>query len=109
MIPVMASGVFTTDQLQIGEAGMCHLKSNGFGSFKQLIAVRVNSIHVSRLLSLPGVKLLEERADCVLVECPLTTTRPNDDETVVYELRFRFAALEIPFEDWLIDWERTVY
>lgn len=88
---------------------MRQLKSNGLGSFQQLIAVRVTKVHVPRLLSLPGVKLLEEHADRVLVEYPLWTTRPDDDETVVYELRYRFAALEIPFEDWSIDWERSVY
>lgn len=88
---------------------MSHLRSNGFGSFQQLIAVRVNKVDVPRLLSLPGVKLLEEQADRVLVEYPLWTTRPDDDETVVYELRYRLSALEIPFEDWSIDWERSVY
>ncbi len=88
---------------------MRHLKSNGFGSFQQLIVVRVDKRHLPRLLSQPGVEFIEEQADHALVQYPLWTTRPDDDETVVYELRYRFSALEIPFEDWSIDWEHSVY
>lgn len=88
---------------------MSHLRSNGFGSFEQLIAVWVDDVHAPRLLKVQGVKLIEEQADRVLLEYPLWTTRPDDDETVVYELRYRFSALDIPFGDWSIDWERSVY
>ena len=88
---------------------MSHLKSHGFGSFQQLIAVWVDTVHVPQLLKLQGVKLIEEQAHRTLLEYPLWTTRPDDDETVVYELRYRFSALGIPFGDWSIDWERSVY
>ncbi|MEE4239544.1 MAG: hypothetical protein V2I51_22720 [Anderseniella sp.] len=88
---------------------MRHLKSNGFGSFQQLIAVWVDKLHLPCLLSLPGVELLDQPADRALVQYPLWSTRPDDDETVVYELRYRFTGLGVPFEDWSIDWERSAY
>ena len=85
------------------------LRSNGFGSLQQLIAVLVDNEHVPKLLSSGGVKLLEQGEEQSLVQYPLWTTRPDDDETVVYELRHRFSALGIPFEDWSIDWEKSEY
>ena len=85
------------------------MKSNGFGSLQQLIAVLVDNQHASKILKIRGVELLEQGKDRSLVQYPLWTKRPDDDETVVYELRYRLSALGIPFEDWSIDWEKSKY
>lgn len=85
------------------------LKSNGFGSLQQLIAVLVDNEHALKLLNIQGVKLLEQGEDRSLVQYPLWTTRPDDDEILVYELRYRFSGLGIPFEDWPIDWGKSEY
>jgi hypothetical protein len=85
------------------------MKSNGFGSLQQLIAVLIHNKHAPKFLNIEGVKLLEQREKQSLMQYPLWTTRPDDDEILVYELRFRFSSLGIPFEDWSIDWEKSSY
>jgi len=85
------------------------LKSNGFGSFQQLIAVSIDRYWTDDLLKIDGFKLLQQEKHRSLIQIPLWTTRPNNDETVVYELRYMFSARGIPFEDWSIDWDRSQY
>ncbi len=85
------------------------LTSNGFGSFQQLIAIQVDAEHAQLLLEIDLVTLLEERDGRLLVEYPRWTTRPHDDETVVYELRSRLSALGIPYQNWSIDWDRSSF
>lgn len=79
------------------------LRSNGLGSLQQLIAVPIDNRQASKLLEIQGVKLLEQGKDRTLVQYPMWTTRCGDDETVVYELRYRFSAMGIFFEDWSIN------
>ena len=88
---------------------MKKLKSNGFGSFQQLLAVSIDQYWIDELLKIKDSKLLQHDKSRSLVQIPLWTTRPNNDETVVWELRYMFTALDIPFEDWSIDWGKSSY
>ena len=90
---------------------MCHnlLKSNGFGSFKQLIAVSTHKNWTDKLLEIDGSKLLKQDKTHSLIQIPLLSRKTGDDETVVWELRSLFSARGIPFDDWSIDWSQSKY
>lgn len=88
---------------------MKKLKSNGFGSFQQLLAVSIDQYWTDELLKIDGSKLLQQDKSSSLIQIPLLSRRTGDDETVVYEIRYMFTALDIPFEDWSIDWEKSEY
>ena len=90
---------------------MCHnlLKSNGFGSFQQLIAVSVDQCWIDKLLKIDGAKLLQQDKSRSLIQIPLLSRRTGDDETVVYEIRYMLTALGVPFADWSIDWNQSEY
>ena len=88
---------------------MKKLKSNGFGSFQQLLAVSIDQYWTDKLLEIDGSKLLQHDKSRSLIQIPLWTTRPQNDETVVYDLRYMFSARGIPSEDWSIDWEQSEY
>ena len=85
------------------------LESNGFGSFKQLIAVSTHKNWTDELLKIDGSKLLKQDKSSSLIQIPLWSCRTGEDETVVWELRYLFSARGIPFDDWLIDWEQSEY
>ena len=85
------------------------LKSNGFGSFQQLIAVSIDRYWTDELLKIDGSKLLKQDKSRSLIQIPLLSRRTGDDETVIYELRYLFSARGIPFDDWSIDWEKSEY
>ena len=85
------------------------LKSNGFGSFKQLIAISIDKYWNDELLKIYGSKLLQQEKHRSLIQIPLWSCRIGDDETVVYELRYIFSARGIPFDDWSIDWSQSEY
>ena len=85
------------------------MKSNGFGSFQQIIAVSIDQYWTDELLKIKDTKLLKQDKSRSLIQIPLWTTRPNNDENVIWELRYMFSALGIPFEDWSIDWEKSEY
>ena len=85
------------------------LKSNGFGSFQQIISVSIDQYWTDELLKIDGSKLLKQEKYRSLIQIPLWTTKPNNDETVVYELRYLFSARGIPSDDWKIDWESSEY
>ena len=85
------------------------LKSNGFGSFEQLIAVSTHGNWTDELLKIDGSKLLEQDESRSLIQIPLLSRRTGDDETVVYEIRYMLTALGVPFADWTIDWDRSQY
>ena len=85
------------------------LKSNGFGSFQQLIAVSIDQYWTDELLKIDGSKLLQQEKHRSLIQIPLWSCRTGDDETVVYEIRYMLTALGVPFADWSIDWSRSNY
>ena len=88
---------------------MTKLKSNGFGSFQQLLAVSIDQYWIDELLKIKDSKLLQHDKSRSVVQIPLWTTRPNNDENVIWELRYMFTALDIPSDDWSIDWEKSSY
>ena len=85
------------------------LKSNGFGSFRQVIAIWIGQYWTDELLKIDGSKLLKQEKSRSLIQIPLWSCRTGDDETVVYEFRYMFSARGIPFEDWSIDWSKSEY
>ena len=85
------------------------MKSNGFGSFQQLIAVSIDQDWTDELLKIDGAKLLKQEKSRSLVQIPLWSCRTGDDETVVWELRYILSARGIPFDDWSIDWSQSEY
>lgn len=85
------------------------MKSNGFGSFQQLIAVSIDQYWTDELLKIDGAKLLKQEKSRSLVQIPLWSCRTGDDETVVWELRYILSARGIPFDDWSIDWSQSEY
>ena len=90
---------------------MCHnlLKSNGFGSFQQIIVISIDQYWTDELLKIDGCKLLKQDKSRSLIQIPLLSRRTGDDETVVYEIRYMLTALGVPFADWTIDWDRSQY
>ena len=85
------------------------LKSNGFGSFQQLIAVSIDRYWTEELLKIDGSKLLQQEKHRSLIQIPLWSCRTGDDERIVYEFRYMFSARGIPSDDWKIDWESSEY
>jgi len=88
---------------------MKKLKSNGFVSFQQLLAVSIDQYWIDELLKIKDSKLLQHDKSRSLIQIPLWTTRPNKDENVIWELRYMFSTLGIPFDDWKVDWEKSEY
>jgi hypothetical protein len=82
------------------------MKSNGFGSLIQEIVVKVSTAYVDRL---NGYQVLAKNDDFTEFQIDLKTTRPDDDETVIYEIHYLLSALKIPRNAWSIDWDRSSY
>jgi len=85
------------------------MKSNGFGSFEQIIIFSVDREWADTVAQIPGMKPIEIGDDHgrSFFEWRNWTIRQGDDEGVVWYLTLAFKeALDC---DWIIDWVKSTY
>lgn len=86
------------------------MKSNGYGSFVQNILVHVDREHAEPVASKLGIEPFKEVGEPLRVYFAWTrlTTRPGNDEDVVWDLSVLLGVVSDRFS-WQIDWDASDY
>jgi hypothetical protein len=85
------------------------MKSNGFGSFEQIIVFSVDTSWGDKVAHLPGMKPIEIDDDPgrSFFEWRNWSTKQGDDEGAVWYLTLAFK--EAQDCNWKIDWDKSIY
>jgi len=85
------------------------MKSNGFGSFEQIIVFSVHRSSGDQVAPLPGMKPIEIHDDPgrSFFEWRNWSIRQGDDEGVVWYLTLALQSAQD--SNWKIDWNKSIY
>lgn len=85
------------------------MKSNGYGSFKANLVVRVKNEHVNAFSECFNVEPFEQTDEHSDFRISMTTRKQGDDETLMYEIDYRLPQSVPPFKGWKILWDQSQY
>ena len=84
------------------------LQSNGFGSFKQKILVRVDSAYVDIFAEAFNTKPFRTTPKYSNFTINTSSKKRGDDETILYEIDYSLPN-SIPRNAWTVLWDESSY
>lgn len=85
-----------------------NIQSNGYGSFKQKIVVKVDTEHAEAFSDAFGVEPFRVLEGCSDFIVNALTRYRGDDETVLYEIDYSLPV-GVPRSAWSVQWGESTY